>query len=116
MLLLKLIRPIVELMIITVHYSTCKFTLQTSKIRTCTCLYMTNHRTCTYLYMTNHHVLYVTPSRSVASAEQSERASLDSRGSAEASVTSAEAAPGEVAVGNLIDITSVPNGMKLYCY
>ena len=50
------------------------------------------------------------PSRSVASAEHSERASLDSRCSAEASVTSVGAAPGEVAIGNLIDITSLANG------
>lgn len=51
-----------------------------------------------------------TASRSVTSADQtsldrSERASLDSKGSTEASVASGENAPGEVAVGNLIDIT-----------
>lgn len=52
--------------------------------------------------------------RSVASAEQSERVSLDSRGSAEVSVTSAEAAPGEVAVGNLVDISAaITNGKEL---
>ena len=49
------------------------------------------------------------PSRSVASADQtsldrSERASLDSKASTEASVASGENAPGEVAIGNLIDI------------
>ena len=49
------------------------------------------------------------PSRSVPSADQtsldrSERASLDSKASTEASVASGENAPGEVAIGNLIDI------------
>lgn len=47
--------------------------------------------------------------RSVTSADQtsldrSERASLDSKASTEASIASGENAPGEVAIGNLIDI------------
>ena len=51
------------------------------------------------------------PSRSVASADQtsldhSERASLDSKTSTEASIASGENASGEVAIGNLIDIES----------
>ena len=53
--------------------------------------------------------LSLSPSRSVASADQtsldhSERASLDSKASTEASVASGEIAQGEVAIGNLIDI------------
>ena len=48
--------------------------------------------------------------RSVTSADQtsldrSERASLDSKASTDASLASGGNAPGEVAIGNLIDIT-----------
>ncbi len=56
------------------------------------------------------------PGRSVTSADQtsldrSEHASLDSKASTEASAASGENAPGEVAIGNLIDITG-----KYQCY
>ena len=61
------------------------------------------------LYLIRCDALSLSPSRSVASADQtsldhSERASLDSKASTEASVASGEIAQGEVAIGNLIDI------------
>ena len=57
--------------------------------------------------------------RSVTSADQtsldrSERASLDSKASTEASAASGENAPGEVAIGNLIDITGEDQCYKIH--